>query len=220
MRSASFARPWTMTEHERDERVTQAYRALGDELPPAALDAAILVASRRRGGRWYVPVASAAVLVLAVAVAVFVDREAPKDSDDARVALAPQVIAPAPSAARRAEAEKPADRAAPAARQERRDDLAKLGRSRETQSLAESAARPAAPAAEPASAPSGFAGAVAGKRAAADEVVETPEQWLERIAKLREDGRAKEADDALAAFRKRYPGYEIPKEMRERVRPR
>jgi len=76
-----------MTEHERDERVTQAYRALGEESPPAALDAAILAASRRRGGRWYVPVASAAALVLAVAVAVVVEREAPKESDEARVAL-------------------------------------------------------------------------------------------------------------------------------------
>lgn len=209
-----------MTEHERDERVTQAYRALGDESPPAALDAAILAASRRRGGRWHVPVASAAALVLAVAIAVIVDRESPKETDEARVALAPQVIAPAPSTGRRAEAEKPADRAAPAARQERRDDLAKLGRSRETQSMAESAARPAAPAAEPAGAASGFAGALAGKRSAADDATESPAQWLERIARLRESGRTKEADDALAEFRRRYPDYEIPKEMRERVLPR
>jgi len=209
-----------MTEHERDERVTQAYRALGEESPPAALDAAILAASRRRGGRWYVPVASAAALVLAVAVAVVVEREAPKESDEARVALAPQVIAPAPGPARRAEAEKPADRAAPEEKQDGRDDLAKLGRSRETQSLAESAARPAAPAAEPASAASQVAGAVAGKRPAADEVMETPAQWLERIARLRDAGRTKEADDALAEFRRRYPGYEIPKAMRERVLPR
>jgi hypothetical protein len=44
-----------------------------------------------------------------------------------------------------------------------------------------------------------------------------PEQWLERIAKLREAGRHKEADESLAEFRRRYPGYRIPEEMRARV---
>jgi len=288
-----------MTEHERDERVTRAYRALGEETPPAALDAAILAASRRRGARWQVPLASAAALVLAVAVAVVVDREAPKEN--VPVAAAPPAPAPVPSEARPVESEKQADQAAkplaeervaasrevPEAEADRRDDLAKsepapASRSRvelsgrlDTQSVVvgqaapkdepppsapaesrESApqplrlesqvstvgvrgtdhellrergvasgglgpqAVPAPPAPPAASAASGFGGAVAGKRTADDESVETPEQWLERIAKLREAGRAKEADDALAAFRKRYPDYEIPKEMRERVLPR
>jgi hypothetical protein len=39
---------------------------------------------------------------------------------------------------------------------------------------------------------------------------ETPEQWLERIAQLRKEGRNEEADRQLAELRKRYPDYPIP----------
>jgi len=46
---------------------------------------------------------------------------------------------------------------------------------------------------------------------------EAPREWLERIARLRREGRIKEADESLAAFRKRYPDYEIPKELRDAV---
>jgi len=46
---------------------------------------------------------------------------------------------------------------------------------------------------------------------------ESPRAWLERIARLRREGQVKEADESLAAFRKRYPDYEIPKELREAV---
>jgi len=46
---------------------------------------------------------------------------------------------------------------------------------------------------------------------------ESPREWLERIARLRREGRVKEADDSLAEFRRRHPDYEIPKEMREAV---
>jgi len=45
----------------------------------------------------------------------------------------------------------------------------------------------------------------------------SPREWLERIARLRREGHAKEADESLAEFRKRYPDYEIPKEMRAAV---
>ncbi len=45
----------------------------------------------------------------------------------------------------------------------------------------------------------------------------SPRPWLERIAKLRRDGRTQEADESLAAFRRRYPDYEIPKELRAAV---
>lgn len=46
---------------------------------------------------------------------------------------------------------------------------------------------------------------------------EAPREWLERIARLRREGRAKEADESLAEFRRRYPDYEIPKDLREAV---
>jgi hypothetical protein len=49
---------------------------------------------------------------------------------------------------------------------------------------------------------------------------ETPEQWLERIARLRQEGRHDEADKALAEFRKRYPDYKIPEATLEKVEKR
>ena len=78
-----------MTEADRDKKVTQAYRALGGEEPPRALDEAILAASRRRPARWRVPLSIAAVLVLAVGVTL---RMLPPQPEAESVALAPQVI--------------------------------------------------------------------------------------------------------------------------------
>jgi hypothetical protein len=65
------------------------------------------------------------------------------------------------------------------------------------------------------------AAAVLAKRPAAGQAVkqaaETPEQELERIAKLRAEGRHEEADKALAEFRKRHPDYRIGEDLLRRV---
>ena len=47
--------------------------------------------------------------------------------------------------------------------------------------------------------------------------VEPPEQWLERIAELRKQGKHEEADKALAEFRRAYPDYRLSEEMRAKV---
>ncbi len=39
----------------------------------------------------------------------------------------------------------------------------------------------------------------------------SPEEWLERIVQLRDQGKHDEADTSLAAFKKRYPDYPIEK---------
>jgi hypothetical protein len=46
---------------------------------------------------------------------------------------------------------------------------------------------------------------------------QSPEQWLQGIADLRQQGRHDEADKELAEFRKRHPDYMIPPAMRARV---
>jgi hypothetical protein len=94
---------------ERDPEVAQAYRELGREEPPRALDEAILAAARRpvrsAARRWAMPVSLAAVLVLSVSVTLLIHQEAPEVYAPAPVAKA---LAPAPAAeAPKPEAPKP-----------------------------------------------------------------------------------------------------------------
>lgn len=200
-----------MADIDRDARVTERYRALGREEPPPALDAAILAAARRRRSRWAVPVSIAAVVVLAVGVTLRVQLEEQKGAEE--VALSPQVM-PAPAAADEVARASKRDAMAPSAKvaQESRVVAAPPLRAGKREALAEVAADRAQPAA-PAS-----ANVAAGRILAA--APETPETWLERIAKLREAGKAGEADASLAEFRKRYPDYKMSDAMRARIAPR
>ncbi|MCB1892603.1 MAG: hypothetical protein KDF48_10305, partial [Rhodocyclaceae bacterium] len=42
----------------------------------------------------------------------------------------------------------------------------------------------------------------------------TPEQWLEDIRRLKQQGKDKEAAEALADFRKAYPDFRLPDDLR------
>jgi hypothetical protein len=59
-----------------------------------------------------------------------------------------------------------------------------------------------------------------GFAADAQSALDEPTRELEAIAKLRAEGRAEEADKALAEFRRKRPDYRIPEAMWERVKPR
>ena len=89
----------------------------------------------------------------------------------------------------------------------------------EPKPLAEAAPpAPAAASPPPMRAKGEAAGAVARDTAKQDADERVTE--LERIARLRRDGRDAEADKALEEFRRRHPDYRIPEAMWERVRPR
>jgi hypothetical protein len=221
-----------------DEKISQRYRELGAEEPPRALDDAILAAARRGRQRWYAPLAAAAVLVLAVAVTLHMQVEQPDVE-----ARAPRLEKQAQPAAQ-APAKAPADIVAKAAPDRAKPKVEALAKLAEPRTFVPDPLPSAAPAAAPAPAASASgavaglagerdmradrayerarppaAGEAMGRRAEAPtrSLAETPERELERIAELRGMGRHDEADRALAEFRKRYPEYRIPEEMRLRV---
>ena len=213
-----------MAESEHDPKVSQRYRELGREEPPPQLDAAILAASRRAGElhpaplvaptgrlRWYFPVAAAAIIVLAVAVTLHVERQQP-DPETPLAIPEPSAKEEPKAAPKAARAQKPA---APAFTPEPPPQPVEAPRSAPAADAAREVAREVAPATQ------GSAGAPAARsEMRAARVVaqaESPERTLERIAELRRQGRHDEADKALAEFRKRYPDYRIPQAMLEKV---
>lgn len=188
---------------ERDPKVSARYRELAREEPPPHVDDAILAAARhsmrKKARRWYYPVAIAAVLLLAVAVTVQIERGPRVDE----VAQAPVVPTETPS-------EAPA-RSEPQA--QKFPTTPEVTARREAAPLADLQKAPA-PAAEPA------ASARAEARIALGAAAASPEQWLQGIADLRRQGRDDEAERQLEDFRKRYPDYRIAPEMLERLKKR
>lgn len=212
--------------HSRE--VTQRYRAIGADEPPRALDEAILSAARQAVDkphaplvtpvgrhRWYYGVAAAAVVLLAVAVTLHIERQRPEEA-----------YPPAAPAASDPEVKAPATRDVPAEKK-----VAPVPKPKPRFVPDPPPAAPPAPAAEPSTA------AVTAQSRSADaaerrERVEAPavlklppqplyrgvpEVWLKEIARLRADGRHDEADRELDEFRKRHPGYRMTDEMRSTV---
>ncbi len=259
-----------MADMEQDKDVARRYRELGREEPPPTLDARIRAEARsalethaaplvpptgRR--RWYFPVAAAAVVMLAVAVAMQVEREQPAE----QIAAAPEVrkdevkkevaaeekqrnqeatVQPQPAQAdaltKRPEprpfAEAPKMRempAEPSAGARSREDFSRDNRARQDRPAASPPAAPStrAPASASATPPAAASADAAPQRnvqaeaasgaLARSKVAEAPDAWLERIARLRAEGRNDEADKQLEAFRKQYPDYKIPPETLKKV---
>jgi len=226
---------------ERDEELLRLYRAPPREAPPPPLDAAILAASRRPARapglpRWAAGLSVAAVLVLALGLVLKVQREAP----DAGMPVESRATAPAAAPAPSADASAPESRSLPPqkpAKVESRRVAPKRPAPR-TEEPAVMAAPAAAPV--PAPAPPAVAASSASahdeKATAADAAranaapparamqrslaVDPLQRELERIARLREEGKDDEADTALATFKRAHPDYRIEPTMLERVRRR
>lgn len=110
---------------ERDDAVSRRYRELPAEEPPRALDEAILYASRRAVDarpaplvaptgrqRWYVPLAAAAVIVLAVGLTLRVQLEQPAEVTEEVTPASPTVLKDSASKERTEEKKPPPERRA------------------------------------------------------------------------------------------------------------
>jgi len=219
---------------ERDPKVSSHYRDLPREEPARPLDDAILAASRRalQRRKWHYPAAAAAaVVMLAVAVTFHVEREKPvfkeevAQADRAAPKAAPEpeprIEVPKKTAPVFVPDPKPSAPSAGPARELARRDAAGAAAD-QRQERAEVAQAPAAAAARPqAAAPAPEMRAREAERPlAALQLDEAPLPWLERIARLRQEGKHDEADRALAEFRNRYPSFKIPEETLKRVEKR
>ncbi len=245
-----------------DDDISRRYRELPREEPPRHLDDAIRAAARRAvhtrpaplvvptgRQRWYFPLAAAAIIVLAVAVTMHVEREQPGEeivSTQEEVKAEKPQSAPQPEhrrktesadsrelrdAARPPELQKAPEPAAPpvaaqdAIRGAQESAAGALAGSAETAPKASSAPAARAESARAPAAPQANAQlgrADEGRRAASLSAfaLQSPEQWLQGIADLRRQGRHEEADKSLAEFRKRYPDYRISKEVLEQLEKR
>jgi hypothetical protein len=222
-----------------DDDISKRYRELPREEPPRHLDDAIRAAARRavhtRRQRWYFPLAAAAIIVLAVAVTMQVEREQPRE-EMASAPAAPAAPAEEPKAERKIEsADSRALRdAAPPRQPQRAQEPAAILQENQTEAskgtaeVTQSARAPQAPppplaGAAPPQASAELRRSDEGARAAASVsayALQSPEQWLQGIVDLRRQGRHEEADKSLAEFRKRYPDYRISKERLEQLEKR
>jgi len=172
---------------ERDPKVSQRYRELGAEAPPRHVDEAILAASRRAAEMHpapLVPPTGRRRWYFPVAAAAIIMLSVAVTWHMQVERPDPEgYVASAPAPAAQAPKE---EARADAQMQAQRAEPARDRRMQE-----------AAP--------------LAGARAS--KAVEPPEKWLERITELRKQGKHEEADKALEAFRKAYPGYKLPESV-------
>jgi len=183
------------------EALGTAWSKLEQAEPPEMLDQAILNAARRDLGQrtrrarrgWLGALATAAVVVLALAITVRQDQQGPvppvsktdglKYEQSAPASAETKAAAPAAPGDSRAEhiqARRPAPAAGAASAASQRDTDA-------GQPLAESIEEEAAP--------------------------PDPELWVERLMRLHGSGRQQELEAELAAFRRTYPDYPLPQEL-------
>ncbi len=234
-----------MNEDFRDEQLSRLYREADRIEPPRALDAAILAAAReavkpapsRRAWwqAWTLPMGVAATVVLTVTLTLMVQQEqerpmseapptqgapatAPQEKPDAAADLAVKPAAPreAKQEAVKREAEGPA--VAPAPAPETAAPAGAVAPRAPMAEFAESVA-PARPAAVMRQQAAPAADAVESRAKSAplrkEAVGAAPAQWLEDIREMKKQGKEKEAAEALAEFRKAYPDYRLPEDLRQ-----
>lgn len=205
----------------------------------AAARAGVAPPRRRAGWRsWTVPMSVAATVVLTVTLTLMVQQEqeplvpeaapaadvprasvgVPQKKADAAADLAVKPAAPreAKQEAVKRETEGPAVAPAPVP-----EAAAPAGAAAPRAPMAESveSVTPARPAAVMRQQAAPAADAVESRAKSAplrkEAVGAAPAQWLEDIREMKKQGKEKEAAEALAEFRKAYPDYRLPEDLRQ-----
>jgi len=178
-----------------------AWRELQREEPPDLLDQsvrntarrALSTRSRRRSMRWLGSLATAAVMVLAVSIVIQQDQEGPT----------PPV--PKSDGYRLDKATSAAKRASDATEAEQEPGRAELRLQRPPSAAAES----------PTPREETIAPAALDEAMESDATLPTPEDWVQRLLQLEQEGSDEELRLELNAFREAYPDYPLPPELQE-----
>jgi hypothetical protein len=221
-----------------DPKLSRLYRETSTEGPPPALDAAILAAARQHlakpklrerpwWSRWMMPASLMATVVMGVSLTLLITQEHPEtlEGDTVRQSSAPPSAAkssPTQALSTSAEAKRePGPAALPAPPVQSRivtpsaaDAIQSEQRAKETVSgvMREANDSSNAAAGSAAFAPSAPSAAKAAPMRS-QALPRSPEAWLDDIRRLIREGRAKEAVEQLAEFRKAYPEVTIPEDL-------
>jgi hypothetical protein len=224
----------------RDEELSRIYRDADGPRPPQRVDDNIIAASQRVAGarprpagvrfarRWGTPFALAATVVVTSTLALMLfEREsgldtmapkAPRADRPAKVSPAEPVRAdrggtPSPEVLQPIAPAPPISQAAPAF-VPGVPSTSEVVRKREEAMQAPAPAAGALPESAPTPQSAEVVRALSRSAAVADAKERTPEKWLEDIRKLRTENKTTEAERELAEFKKRYPDYILPEDLR------
>ncbi len=200
---------------EHDPEISALYRKTGNVEPSAKLDEAVLASARRalrqRRQRWILPLSTAAVLMLGITVLLKINSEwQPGD--------ALERSAPAPAMHEEKAAGVLAKKAAPVSPEPRAlRAVPPQQAARAKTEIAESlgAAADAAPMMD-STMHEAESPIIAGIAQTEQKALE-PQPWIEKIRKLLLEKKPDEAKKELEAFRKHYPDYKLPNDLKSLI---
>ncbi len=203
-----------MPEHDPD--ISALYRKAGNVEPPAKLDEAVLTSARRairqRRQRWILPLSTAAVLMLGITVLLKINSEWQPGDALERSAPAPAMHEEKAETSTGVLAKK----AAPVSPEPRAlRAVPPQQASRAKTEIAESLGADAAPMMD-STIQEAESPVIAGTALAEPKVLE-PKPWIEKIRKLLLEKKPDEAKKELEAFRKHYPDYKLPDDLKSRI---
>ena len=210
------------------------YQESGTEAPRSSVDDTILAAARREVAarpvrthkslrRWQIPLSIAATLVITFTLALLVKQENERPTDEGNFQPTPHIVHPAaPVQEETPQLKQEPARATGSAQDEpkaRADSFEdkKLNDAQPSLAVPAPSATPEQQTMEkresvPAAAPMGSANFSGENRFKQKQ--RSPEQWLDEIKQLKAQGQLAEMEKNLAEFKKQYPDYPLPDELK------